>query len=232
MSKLREKYIQDRAIDYLTNHYKEKYEKNKIYSRSEVRTNTNFFNKRADGLICLNSKKQAEHTISIEAKSHRTFGSFLSNWNDEKLVLHSFLISLILGLLTIFFSQMLDWYWIFLITLSSIVILFFITFIILNVLDLSHYQFINVINQIHQYPANEKWIAISKDSLNLMKKVEKPDFFKKTDYDKFIEECKKQKIGLLIITRRKITILVNPKYTSGNYLDCYSINDKIRNYLK
>ncbi len=231
MSRLTEKFIQKKAIEHLREYYKNKHELEKIYARDEVRTNTNNFNKRADGLLCFNSSKQNLHTVSIEAKSHRTFGSMLTNWNDDKLASHSMIGSIILGLITIIFTHSLAWYWISLITLGAIIVFFFLIFFVVTLLDLSHYQFINVINQVHQYPANEKWIAISKDSLNLTQKIDKPAFFKKTDFDKFLSSCKRQNIGILIVTRRKITIENKPKYQKGNFLDCYCVNGQIRKHL-
>lgn len=232
MSRLTEKFVQKTAIEYLKEYYAEKYQTEKIFGRDEVRTSDAYHNKRADGLICFNSNKQIEHTISIEAKSHRTLGSLLTYWNDEKLGLHTLISSIPLGLLTIAFTHDLAWYWIFLITLLSIVILFLVIIAIIGFMEPNHYKLINVVNQVHQYPANEKWIAISQDSLNLAKKKSNPEFHKNSDYHNFIQVCKNQNIGIIVITRRTKKILAKPKYVSGNFLDCYATNEQIRDFLK
>ena len=232
MSRLTEKFIKKTAIEYLKEYYTEKYQTEKVFGRDEVRTNTDFKNKRADGLICFHSDKQIEHTVSIEAKSHRTLGSLLSYWNDEKLALHALIISIPLGLLAIIFTHDLSWYWISLITLLSIIFLFFMIVVVIGFVEPNRYKLINVVNQIHRYPANEKWIAISQDSLNLAQKKSNPEFHKNSDYDNFLQICKNQNIGIIVITRRTKEILAEPRFTSGNFLDCYAINEQIREFLK
>ena len=44
--------------------------------------------------------------------------------------------------------------------------------------------------------------------------------------------CKNQKIGVLVVTRRNINEVVKPKYISGDYIDCYSTNNKIKTFIK
>lgn len=232
MSRLTEKFVQKTAIEYLKQYYAEKYRTPKIFGRDEVRTNSEYNKKRADGVICFNSSKQVEHTVSIEAKSHRTLGSLLTYWNDERFVLHALISSIPLGLLTIIFTRDLAWYWIFLIALVSIIITFLVIAVLISFVEPDHYKLINVVSQVHQYPANEKWIAISQDSLNLAKKKSNAEFHQNSDYDNFLQVCKKQNIGIIVITRRTRKILARPKYSPGKFLDCYAINSQIREFLK
>lgn len=233
MSRLTEKYIQTKAIEYLEDYYQEKYsiEKDDFFSRDEVKTTKHYFNNRADGLLCFNSDKQNQHTVSIEAKSHKTLGSLLTFWNDERLGLHGIFVAIILGLASIFFYYHLAWYWISLIALATIVVMMFLFILIITVIEPHHYKLINVVTQVHQYPANEKWIALSKDSLNLAKEKKSERFRRKTDYDNFIRICKAQGIGILIVTRRKIIIMVKPKFVNGNYLECYAQHKNISSYI-
>ncbi len=232
MSRLTEKFIQRKAIEYLKEKYKDKYDLEKIFGRDEVRTNSDYNNKRADGLLCFKSKKNNEHTISIEAKSHKTLTSLLTYWNDSRLALHSIILAIPLSLLIIFFIYQLAWYWISLIVFGTIIVVFFIVLIIISLFELDHYKLINVVSQVHQYPANEKWIAISKDSINLAKKKNNKDFHKKSDFENFLKLCDNQNIGVLVVTRRTIKELILPKYNSGKYLDCYCISNKIRDFIE
>lgn len=94
----------------------------------------------------------------------------------------------------------------------------------------NRYKLIGVINQIHQYPANEKWIAISQDSLNLARKKNNPEFYNNSESEHLFQMCKNQNIGLLVISRRTIKELSVPKYVPGNFLDCYAANQKIRRF--
>lgn len=230
MSRLTEKYIQKEAVQFLKEHYENKFVIEIEFAKQEVRTNKEYNGKRADGLLCFHSPKQKEQTVSIEAKSHKTLGSLLAYWDDDKLMKQILLFALPIGLLTIYFTSSMAWYWITLIAFGTIVIGVLLLMIIAVLLELDGHKVINVVNQVNQYPANEKWIAISKDSLNLSQ-IKKSEFHNKNNYDNFIRICKNQNIGILIVTRRKNEILLLPNYIKGKYLDCYSLNQSIRKRL-
>jgi len=214
MSKLTEKYVQKRALSFLKEYYYKKYELKKIYSKDEVCT---ILNKRADGFICFNSKKQIEHTVSMEAKSHKTLGNLIPYWNDDKFMLHSVLPSLIIGVISLYFTQNMTWYFMALTSFCVIILIFFLILFIVSFIEHDKYKLIDVITQIHQYPANEKWIAISKDSLNLTQKLKNSNFHTKNDYENFLSVCKSQRIGLLIISSRKTEILNKPGFSKGDF---------------
>lgn len=125
MSRLTEKFIQKKALEYLQEYYQEKFHPTTIYAREEVRTNSQFHNKRADGLLCFNCNQQMEYTVSLEAKSHKTLGSLSAYWNDNKMALHALMIAIPLGLLSIIFSHPLAWYWISLISLGVFLFFYF-----------------------------------------------------------------------------------------------------------
>ena len=230
MSRLTERYVQKQSIEFLKDYYENKFDIGVPFSKQEVRTTKEFNGKRADGLLCFNSSKQNEHTVSIEAKSHKTLGSLLAYWNDDKLIKQVLLIALPIGLLTIYFTSSMTWYWISLIALGSIILSSFIFIIVTALIELDGHKTINVVNQVNQYPANEKWIAISKDSLNLTDN-KKSEFYNRSNFDNFTRKCKNQNIGILVVTRRKNEIILRPKYTKGQYLDCYCLSENIRSKL-
>jgi len=230
MSRLTEKYIQKQSVQFLKDHYENKFEIEIGFAKQEVRTNKENNGKRADGLLCFHSSRQKEHTVSIEAKSHKTLGSLLAYWDDDKLMKQFLLFAFPVGLMTIYFTSSMAWYWISLIALGSFLLSIALFVIITFFLELEGHKVVNVVNQVNQYPANEKWIAISKDSLNLTHN-KKSEFYKNNNFDNFTRKCKNQNIGILIVTRRKNEILVHPNYIKGKYLDCYCLNENIRSIL-
>ncbi|NBG67355.1 hypothetical protein [Acidiluteibacter ferrifornacis] len=225
MSRLTEKFVQMRALSFLKDYYKEKYELEKVFCKDEVCTTSM---KRADGLICFNSKKQKEHTVSIEAKSHKTLRNLITSWNDYKFALHSILPSLVIGFLSLYFFQNMAWYFTALLSIALVLFMTFLISITLMVLESDKYKLIDVVTQIHQYPANEKWIAVSKDSLNLTQKLKHSNFQTKDNFENFVSVCQSQRIGLLIISRRKTEIENEPGFSKGDFLDSYILKNKIK----
>ena len=229
MSRLTEQHIQNQALQFLEDHYGKKYEPPKIFSRVEVRTVKIHNKKRADGLLCFESTFQKEHTISLEAKSHKTLGALLPAWNDRDFI-PSIIMGLLFALLSIYFFNNLDWYWITLISVVSFIIGFFICLIVLLFFEPDRYKTIPVIKQVNQYPANEKWVAVSKDSLNLGLK-KKSDFYRHNNEENFLKIARKNGVGVLVISRQQQQILLEPKFQKGDYLNCYCIADKVRKQL-
>ena len=230
MSKLTEKYIQKESIDYLEERYKSTFNipNDKIFAGKEVRTKKIKGNYgRADGLICFNSAKQDEHLVSIEAKSHKTLGALLPFHNDLKFGKQIFIIFGVFALISIFFTIEMKWYWITLICICSGVISVFIYSSIAVLVEPSFSKLLGVHEQLKQYPANEQWIAISSDSINLAK-GRVSYFYNKSNYENIYSICKSKGIGLIVVNRKKREIILEPKFQAGRFLKYYSIENKIR----
>lgn len=226
MSRLTEKHIQTKAIAFLESHYKQKFEPSVIFSRPEVRTVKKYKKKRADGLLCFESPTQREYTVSLEAKSHKTLGALLPSWNSKDLLL-GIMIGFLNAAVTMYLFSAIAWYWITLIAIFAFIIGFYVSFLLLAIVEPDHFKSMAVIDQVHQYPANEKWIALSKDSLNLTSN-KKTDFHRRSNYENFLRIARKNKVGILVISRWKEEILIEPGFFKGEYLDCYCIADTIR----
>lgn len=231
MSRLKEKYVQEKALKLLEGYYQEKYKIPVPFSAQEVRTTKKKGDKRADGLLCFQSRLQENHTVSLEAKSHKTLNALLPYWNDEKLGLHVFIVLFMAGVLTVYLTFDFSWYWIIALFITSIVVITFLSFGIVTILEPPGYKTLNVIKQVKQYPANEQWIAISVDSLNLVEKKE-AIFQLKTNKETLIAQCKRNGIGLILITNRTERIEIHPKYKKGRYLNCYSRENSIKTFFE
>jgi hypothetical protein len=169
---------------------------------------------------------QKEYTISLEAKSHKTLGALLPTWNSKDLLL-GIKIGFLSAAVSIYLFSAIAWYWITLLAIFAFIIGLFVSFLFLAIVEPDHFKSMAVIDQVHQYPANEKWIAISKDSLNLTS-YKKADFYRRSNYENFLRIARKNKIGILVISRSKEEILVELGFFKGEYLDCYCIAGNIR----
>ena len=230
MSRLRESTVQKKALKYLQNHYKDLYDADQVYARTEVKTTKRYGGNRADGLLCFHSTRQREYTISLEAKSHRTIGSLIPFWEDSKSGLHSLLAALIISTTTILLLPSLEWYW-----LTLVIVFVFITTSVLataffGVFELDQHKSLNVVRQAHQYPANEKWIAIPRSSYNLIN-GKRTEFQRRGSQENFLRICRRNKVGVLLISRQKIDILQPPVYVPGYYLESYCIKSKVQSFL-
>jgi len=77
------------------------------------------------------------------------------------------------------------------------------------------------------YKADEQWIALSKDSFDMIdKRLQKP----------FIQVLKARGVGLLIVnSRKKVNRIHKPKRNRklfGNFLKYYSLGEEIKKFLK
>jgi hypothetical protein len=70
-------------------------------------------------------------------------------------------------------------------------------------------------------------VAISKDSLNLAS-IKTTDFKRRTNHQNIIRIAKKRGIGVLVVSRKRKEILIEPAFKKGNFLNCYSLANKIR----
>ena len=229
MSRLTERYIQNKSLEYLEFHYKEEHNLTKIFSAKEVRTNSNRKKKygRADGLLCFNSDKQKYHTVSLEAKSHKTLYALYPQNNfisKNILPISAFLLSFSTSYLILS-----KWYWAIIISLIFTLLIYIILEITIDYYKIGKLQTANVIKQIKRYPANEQWIALSKDSIKLLNEDQ---YSISKNFEKLKSVCNKKNIGLLTVSSKATEILLEPKYKKGNFLSKYSKEKEIKDYLK
>lgn len=230
MSRLTEKYVQRKSIKYLAAYYQERYDVNNIYTKIEAGTLKTYGGKRADGLICFYTSKDALFTASLEAKSHKTLGALLPYWLDEKLSFWALGTSFVSAAISLIFGLHYSW-WIALIVFVVILIAVFLMFIAVSMIrEPVTYKAFDVVDQVHQYPANEKWISLSKDSLNLVD-TRISEFRKQLNSEDLIQVCKANGIGLILVSRKQIELMLEPKYLSGEYLSAYASEQTALDFL-
>lgn len=83
MARLTEKYVQIKALNYLHHFYCEKNSDTVIFARAEVATTYRRKRGRADGLLAFKRDNDYIYTISLEAKSHKTFSSLIRKSRDR-----------------------------------------------------------------------------------------------------------------------------------------------------
>lgn len=228
MTRLIERTVQVAAQKYLENYYKAKARSGKMFSKIEVRTKKEYGGFRADGFLAFKKHWTGElYVVSMESKSYKTLKA-IQPYRDSKLWLNNslwaaFLFSIgtggafaiigfdnaVLGLM--FFAAMFA--------------IGFLGYGSLTRNSFLHKQ-IPVLDQVEQYPANEKWISISEDSFE--------DIDKKGQ-DAFMSVCKNRGYGLIIVDSKKNNHRhYRPKkhYAFwGSYVKYYSLEQEIRDYL-
>ena len=231
MARLTEKFVQQKALEKLTCYYREKFNSSILFAEQEFVTSKPYGGKRADGFICFNSPLQQNHSVSIEAKSHKTLGALLPYWNDKKLAIQSLFLALVAGVLATYLSFDFAWYWIFVISIITALFAILIYIGIAALTEPDKLKEFDVLYQVKQYPANEKWIAISVDSLNLIDK-KKNSFYKNTNSEVLRSECKRHGIGLLLVNKFDQRIEVEPTYQKGTFTNCYCKQSEILSFLQ
>ena len=228
MANLSEKIVQDTAQAFLFDRYRKKARKGRIFSRTEVRTRQKFGGKRADGLLAFQHYLWGTYVISMEAKSFKTLSSIKPKRDDNLLIWNSVKAGLKFCIASgMFFAiyRMDDSFLQFILPLN----MFVCGAIIFGFFTLHSYRHktVRVIKQLAQYPANERWLAFSKDSLN---KLEKD---KLNALDKI---CKFKGIGIVVVSRQgraKVRRSASMKWKwFGDFLSYYSHEKKIRQVIQ
>lgn len=229
MSRLVERTVQKVALDHLEKIYKHKAKKRRIFAKMETRTKKDYGGFRADGLLAYKKRWTGSiYVVSMEAKSFKTLKNILPYRSNALWFKNSlwagFLFSVGTGsvfALVGFENPILGMmFW------GSVFALGFFGYGLLSQHSYKH-QTMEVLDQVERYHANEKWISISEDSLL--------DFTPKQQ-DDFKQICKNRGYGLILVGRKKrVTVYSKPKKTYrlfGNFLIYYSLEDKIKAYLK
>jgi hypothetical protein len=229
--KLNEIYVQQIAVKWLTKRYQSRSDVQAIVSGLEARINKNspLGRGRADGLIAAQLLNGAIYTVSIEAKSSRTWKAINVQHLYERMLLHAaifaVLFTLALLLLGITTTQAM-----FLEVIFPIIAITVAGFCVINFSQLGiGYRETEVVKQAERYPANEKWIALSTDIYNRLVNENQSDHFEKI--------CLKSGIGLIRVTSStKCHELVQPKAIPtpknlDSFLVCYAREQVIRDQI-
>jgi len=219
---LTEQVVQSCAQSFLEKRYRNKAWGKRLFSQLEVRTRKQYGSKRADGLLAFKHFIFGTYVVSMEAKSYKTLRA-IKPWRDHgKILLNSFQAGILLSMVTgtgLLIYKLDDGYYQFLLPLS--VFLFGASLYALITWRSVRHLVADVLSQIKQYPANEQWLAVSRDSLEQMSENKSK---------LLIQLCKNEGIGVLQVGgRRKVTVLTKPRRKiMQSFLKYYSIEDRIR----
>ncbi len=227
MAGLSEQYVQERALKYLEKRYRRKRRSKALFAKMEVKTKKTYGSKRADGLIAFRHFFWGVYVVSMEAKSYKTIAS-MRPYRSEKRWL---LASLRMGFYTLLLSggiyalyRMDDGFVQYYLPLN----LFLLGAVLYGLLSRNsmRHKVVDVIDQLKQYPANEQWLAFSKDSVKRLPKKKKH----------LLEwMCRYEGIGILVVSRfGGVSSWVEPKRKwkwKGDFLQYYSLEKKIRKFM-
>lgn len=223
---LLESTVQNIALEYMVNYYKWRAKGNRIWSKIEVRTKKG---KRADGLLAFRKRLIGGIFVaSMEAKSYKTLHNIKPRldtilWAKNSAYYGS--IATFVLAIGILFKNIDDPTYALMLVINSWVIL---TVLIAIFTRRMHFnQTMDVFKQVLHYEADEQWIALSKDSFEMIdKRLQKP----------FVKVLKARGVGLLIVnSKKKVTRIHKPKRNRklfGNFLKYYSVGEEIKTYLK
>lgn len=220
MSGLTEKYVQDVSLDFLRRHYEDKYKPSKMFCRKEVVTKYKNKKGRADGFIAFRNEGRI-YTVSLEAKSHKTLDTLFTKYNDFAPLSLGLIMLCVVSALTSLLLWKFNWVIRFGISASAGIVsgIVFIRFIDKKAIFKKH----GIIEQVRRYPANEQWIAFSKDAYN---------FFNETNDFELKMRAKRYGIGIIVVNSgKKASIELEAserKFNSKiNFLKYYSIGARI-----
>ena len=227
MTKLLEKTVQEKAHHFLRKRYKSKARKGRIFAQLEVRTRLKYGGKRADGVLAFQHWLFGPYVVSMEAKSTKTLSAIKPYRSDWQLVRNSiwmgFLICVTTGAFFALF-KMNDGQFQFLIPLNFMVIGGLVYGAV--TVSSSKHKRMDVIKQLNQYPANEKWLAFSKDSVFEMNHSKRR---------KLLNICRRKGVGLLLVKKRGAPeVWTTPRMKwkwFGDYLSYYSKEKEMRKIL-
>ena len=228
MANLSEKVVQATAQAFLYDKYRKKARKGRLFSRTEVRTRQKFGGNRADGLLAFQHYLWGTYVISMEAKSFKTLSTIKPRGDVNLLLWNSFKAGLKFCILSgMFFAlyRMDDGFMQFILPLN----MFVCGAIVYGFFTSNSYRHkrVRVIRQLAQYPANERWLAFSKDSLDLLQK----------DKIKMLDKiCKYQGIGIIVVSKKSRAEVRRSASMQwkwfGDFLSYYSHEKKIREVIQ
>lgn len=224
MANLSEKVVQETAQALLYHRYRKKARKGKIFSKLEARTRQKYGGKRADGLLAFNHYIFGPYAVSMEAKSFKTLAAMKPIRDDYLLLWNSFKAGLFCCILSgMFFAlyRLGDGFMQILLPVNTLAC----SALIYGFFTAKSYRHktVNVIKQLAQYPANERWLAFSKDSLKALSKEQ----LKKLD-----KICKYKGIGIIVVTKKNNAEIYRSASMRwkwfGDFIKYYSSEKRIR----
>ena len=223
MTLILERKVQEVTQEFLRKKYRRKARGNRIFSQIEMRTKKKYGSKRADGFLAFRHWLWGEYVVSIEAKSRKTLPAIKPYLDHFLLLKNSAKAGLTFCILSgaiFFLYKNPDGLFQFLMPLYA----FMLSGLIYALLTWNSYQHktMDVLDQLKQYPANEQWLAFSKDSFEAVKKE---------NQKKLRKICQARSVGLIIVSR-KVVVLEKPKWKWGSgYLKYYAKEKEVRDYL-
>ena len=213
--KLQESYIKKKALQFLHQDYYQRCPINGIiYKELEAYTNEG---KRADGLIIFRQKSRNPFVASLEAKSANTLRSLVEQIDlariiDDglKVAVFSFAFIWLLAWMA-GVRQVLDpflallmggcWVWMVKVYIATV-----------QPLALRRHAQIGALEQLKQYPADERWLAIGIDSVS-----------KEDQFHRLLQHCRKAGIGLIVVpVQGTPEVHVHPRFSTRSDVTDYS----------
>ena len=227
MAALAEKEVQRWALGYLRKRYRPRLWRGKVFAQQEMWTRRKYGGKRADGLVAFRHWLLGTYVVSMEAKSVKTLTAITPASKMSLLLKNSLWMGISICLLSgaaLAFWRLEDGWLQYAIPLNIMVISGLVYAYFSR--NSAKHQSLNVIQQIRQYPANEQWLAFSKDSYAAVS----------TQNQKRIHLlCRQEGIGILMVNKRgKVEELLLPKRRwkwIGDFLKYYSREEQIRKLI-
>jgi len=201
MAKLTERYVQNIALNYLKSYYQTQYPGKRMFAEVELRTKYKKKRGRADGLLAFRNDSGYIYTVSMEAKSHKTFDSLRDIPNDSLLLFTSIMSFILVASVVWFaFTTMVLWLKIiFSVVLGLVLSMAFIIYC----LDKNFFDTHGIIEQVKRYPADERWIALSVDAFKNCNQIED---------GKLLSKARSEGIGIIVVSAgNKVKCLLNSK---------------------
>lgn len=191
MSRMAETSVQAKALDYLSDRYRGRAKGGKLFAQAEVRTKREHGSKRADGLLAFKHWLWGVYVVSLEAKSFKTLPAIKPRLDRRRYVMNTLRAALLISILSGAFFFLYKWddgFWQFIVPGGT----FLLAAVVYATLTRKHYGHysLRVIDQIEQYPADERWLAFSEDAFEAL-----PDLQQK----QLTRICRHHGVGLLTV---------------------------------
>lgn len=212
--------LRDKIIQFLTKFYRQKYKPFNV--SSTISSHHSQSKSEIDILLNFNSNKQEGHTVIVESKSYADLQSQLSFETYKHPLLT--MATILGGIVAYFYLDLLPWYGILGITAVVLISLWGIIKVAQRLYRENKAK--RIIDKLEQTPSNEKWVAITKPGMDFLKG--KKSFSYLSAYNALIKHSITKNIGVLLVTQRKIQILQKPKFTTGDFLTQYMLNNSTK----
>lgn len=211
---LTERFVQNSVAERLNKEY---YRRKPAYVATEEYTRL----KRADVFLAFMRARNRPYVVVVEAKSRTTIHQLKLREAPQRVRWAGRAVA---GALIVVLMLTLGYQWYFnaLNTIALLGVFLAASTLIsrlLRQLDLRLLSNVSVIEQLGRYPANEKWIAVGEDT-----------FAKPEQYDILYEQCKKNGLGLIVVTEKgkvQRKLIPSPRHVFNNYLGSYGKETKI-----